>query len=97
MNEDNGFLLEVKTNPDLSICLRLRTREVLSCYTLAAAENQSSEWNARELSNLFHRDTFGLGYQISKAQRSILLGSSVILSSQNIRGKPDSQEAFLAR
>ena len=97
MNEDNGFLLEVKTNPDLSICLRLRTREVLSCYTLAAAENQSSEWNARELSNLFHRDTFGLGYQITKAQRSILLGSSVILSSQNNRARPDSQESFLAR
>ena len=97
MNEDNGLLLEVKSTPDLSICLRSRTREVLSCYTLAAAENQSSEWNARELSNLFHRDTFGLGYQITKAQRSILLGSSVILSSQNNRARPDSQESFLAR
>ena len=97
IKEDNGFLLEIKTTPDLSICLSSRTREILSCYTLAAAENQSSEWNARELSNLFHQDTFGLGYQISKTQRSILLGSSVILSSQNNRGKPDSQEAFLAR
>ena len=95
--ENNGFLLEIKTTPDLSICLRLQTREILSCYTLAAAENQSSEWNARELTNLFHNDTFGLGYQISKAQRSILLGSSVILSSQTNKAKRESQEAFLTR
>ena len=95
--KNNGFLLEIKTTPDLSICLRLQTREILSCYTLATAENQSSEWNARELTSLFHNDTFGLGYQISKAQRSILLGSSVILSSQTNKAKRESQEAFLTR
>ena len=78
----NGLRLEVTTSPDLSICLKSRTGTILTCYTMTAAENESSIWNAQQLTRLFHSDTFGLGYDISKAQRSILLGSSVILSSQ---------------
>ena len=78
----NGLRLEVTTSPDLSICLKSRTGVILTCYTMTAAENESSIWNAQQLTRLFHSDTFGLGYDISKAQRSILLGSSVILSSQ---------------
>ena len=93
----NGFLMEIKTTPDLSVCLRSRAQEILSCYTAQAAEDQSSEWNARRMTNLFHQDTFGLGYQISKAQRSILLGSSVILSSQSNKAMSNSQDAFIAR
>ena len=93
----NGFLMEIKTTPDLSVCLRSRALEILSCYHADAAEDQSSEWNARRMTNLFHQDTFGLGYQISKAQRSILLGSSVILSSQSNKAMSNSQDAFIAR
>ena len=93
----NGFLMEIKATPDLSVCLRTRAQEILSCYTSEAAEDQSSEWNARELTNLFHQDTFGLGYQISKAQRSILLGSSVILRSQSNKAMSNSRDAFLVR
>ena len=93
----NGFLMEIKTTPDLSVCLRSRAQKILSCYTTEAAGDQSSEWNARELTNLFHQDTFGLGYQISKGQRSILLGSSVILSSQSNKAMSNSQDAFLVR
>ena len=93
----NGFLMEIKTTPDLSVCLRSRALEILSCYHADAAEDQSSEWNARRMTNLFHQDTFGLGYQISKAQRSILLGSSVILSSQSNKAMSTSQDAFIAR
>lgn len=78
----NGLRLEVTTTPDLSICLKSRTGVILTCYTSAAATDQSSIWNAQQLTRQFHSDTFGLGYDISKAQRSILLGSSVILSSQ---------------
>ena len=89
--------MEIKATPDLSVCLKSRSQEILSCYTVKAAEDQSSEWNARELTNLFHRDTFGLGYQISKAQRSILLGSSVILRSQSNKAMSNSQGAFLVR
>jgi len=93
----NGLILEVATSPDLATCLKTRTGTVLSCYTMAAADNQSSKWNAQELTRLFHTNTFGLGYDISKAQRSILLGSSVILSSQSNSNLRNSRDAFLVR
>jgi len=92
---ENGFNLSVRENPDLSICLNARTGNVISCYTMSTAANQSSDWNAQELTRNFHTRTFGLGYDISKAQRSILLGSSVILSSL-INGNPN-REDFLKR
>ncbi|MBM88543.1 MAG: hypothetical protein CMQ41_09230 [Gammaproteobacteria bacterium] len=93
----NGLRVEIKSTPDLAACFKTRKDTVLSCYTMAAAENQSSKWNAQELTRLFHTNTFGLGYEISKAQRSILLGSSVILSSQTNRNLRDSRDAFLVR
>lgn len=93
----NGLILEVNASPDLSVCLKTRTDAVLSCYTMATDETQSSKWNAQQLSQLFHTEAFGLGYDISKAQRSILLGSSVILSSQNNRSVQQSRDAFISR
>jgi tetratricopeptide (TPR) repeat protein len=95
--QQNGLLLEVTSKPDLSVCLKARTGSILSCYTMATTENQSSDWNARALARSFHTDTFGLGYDISKAQRSILLGSSVILSSQNNAGLRQTRDTFLSR
>lgn len=93
----NGLLLDVNSNPDLSICLKSRTGDIVSCYTMTAAENQSSKWNAQQLTRLFHTETFGLGYDISKAQRSILLGSSVILSSQTNANLQQTRDAVLVR
>ena len=93
----NGLVLEVQSIPDLSACLKSRTGAVLSCYTTVAAENQSSKWNAQEFTRLFHTNTFGLGYDISKAQRSILLGSSVIFSSQTNSNLRNSRDAFMVR
>ena len=93
----NGMTLDVSQTPDLSICLKTRTGTILSCYTIAAAKNQSSKWNAQQLTQLFHTKTFGLGYEISQAQRSILMGSSVILSSQNDRSLQRNREAVLDR
>ena len=92
---ENGFNLSVRETPDLSICLNARTGNVISCYAMSTAANQSSDWNAQELTRNFHVRTFGLGYDISKAQRSILLGSSVILSSL-INGNQN-REVFLNR
>jgi len=92
---ENGFNLSVRETPDLSICLSTRTGNVISCYTMSTAANQNSDWNAQELTRNFHVRTFGLGYDISKAQRSILLGSSVILSSL-INGNQN-REDFLKR
>lgn len=93
----NGLFLEVSSTPDLSICLKTRTGPILSCYTMAAAESESSKWNAQQLTQIFHKQTFGLGYEISQAQRSILMGSSVILSSQNDRSLQRNREAILDR
>ncbi|MDD9895173.1 MAG: hypothetical protein OXU66_14690 [Gammaproteobacteria bacterium] len=97
IEDSNGLKIEVETSPDLSACFKTRTGTVLSCYTMAAADNHSSKWNAQELTRLFHTSTFGLGYDISKAQRSILLGSSVILSSQTNSNLRNSRDAFLVR
>ena len=93
----NGMGLEVSTSPDISICLKTRTGTILSCYTMAAAESESSKWNAQKLTQKFHTQTFGLGFDISQAQRSILMGSSVILSSQNDRSLQRNREAVLDR
>lgn len=93
----NGLQLEITSSPDLSICLKSRSDKILSCYTLPEEKDQSSKWKARELARRFHTNAFGLGYEISKAQRSILLGSSVILSSQSNRNLRNSQDAFLIR
>ena len=95
--DDNGMQLQVSSAPDLSVCLKTRTGTILSCYTMATAENQSSKWNAQQLSRLFHTQAFGLGYDISKAQRSILLGSSVILSSQTNSSLQQNRDAVLTR
>jgi len=93
----NGMVLEAITTPDLSICLKTRTGAILSCYTMVAAENESSTWNARQLTKMFHTQTFGLGYDISQAKRSILMGSSVILSSQNDSSVQRNRETVLDR
>ena len=93
----NGMVLEAITTPDLSICLKTRTGTILSCYTMVAAENESSTWNAQQLTKMFHTQTFGLGYDISQAQRSILMGSSVILSSQNDSSVQRNRETVLDR
>ncbi|MGY8785800.1 MAG: hypothetical protein ACKVIB_10400, partial [Pseudomonadales bacterium] len=93
----NGMSLEVSTAPDLTVCLKTRTGTILSCYTIAAAESESSKWNAQQLTQMFHTQTFGLGFEISQAQRSILMGSSVILSSQNDRSLQRNREAVLDR
>lgn len=93
----NGLRLEVNSSPNLSICLNSRAGNVLTCYTMATEDNQSTKWNAQELTRQFHTEAFGLGYDISKAQRSILLGSSVILSSQIDSNLQQNRDAVLTR
>lgn len=93
----NGLLLEVKSVPDLSACLKTRSGNIVSCYTMSSDENESSKWNAQQLASSFHTSTFGLGIEISKAQRSILLGSSVILSSQRRDGSQIDAAAIFSR
>ena len=96
-NANSGFVLEVRSAPNQSICLRTATGEALSCYTLSEGESTGSEQLAKDLVNGFHTNTFGLGYDISKAQRSILLGSSVYLNAQSTANPRRSRDNFLAR
>ncbi len=94
---NSGFVLQIRSTPNQSICLRIPTGEALSCYTLSEGENTGSEELAKDLVNGFHTNAFGLGYDISKAQRSILLGSSVYLNAQSTVNPRRSRENFLAR
>lgn len=95
--DDSGFTLEVSSTPNLSLCMRSPAGEALSCYTLSEGNSAESELLAKDLVNGFHTNTFGLGYEISKAQRSILLGSSVYLNAQSTANPQRSRENFLAR
>ena len=96
-SDPNGLRLEVTSAPELSICLKSRSGDVLTCYTMTAVENQGSKWNAQQLTRSFHTDAFGLGYDISKAERSMLLGSSVILGSHIDANQQQNSDSVLAR
>jgi tetratricopeptide (TPR) repeat protein len=80
---DGGLRIDISAAPDVSICISTGSGVSLSCYTEASTESLTSSRTAQEFAQRFHTKAFGLGYDISKAQRSMLLGSSVILSSQN--------------
>ncbi|MGI9250392.1 MAG: tetratricopeptide repeat protein [Pseudohongiellaceae bacterium] len=85
----DGLWLDITTQPNLSACLKTPNGQTLSCHTMAADNNEDSRWNAQALSRQFQTSTFSLGYEISKAQRSILLGSNIVLSSQlDTQNKP---------
>ena len=73
---ENGFPLEA--GDDGAVCLRTRSGETLSCYTLSSPAGPAASVGAA--SRAFHAWAFGPGFEISKAQRSILRGSSVILA-----------------
>ncbi len=96
--ESAGLLLETRSSPQVSACLRNAEGEALSCYTLSATDSEAGDLLARDLVDGFHQQTFGLGYEISKAQRSILMGSNVYLSSQSdANPQRNIRDNFLAR
>ena len=83
--------LSIAAAPEPTACLRLPQGKVLGCYGIPAAsesadsdaaETTDARTQAQALSREFHRRTFGMGYDISKTQRSRLRGSSVIFSSR---------------
>ena len=77
-----GLSLEVFPQNDLTICLSTLGGAPLSCVQMGAFDETLTLTPAQQLVQEFHSQTFGLGYDISQAQRMRLLGSSVILSSQ---------------
>lgn len=95
-----GFSLTIDGSGG-SVCLSDRAGNTLSCYNHAQQDDQSDNQSesigddvAQTLARQFHAKTFGIGIEISKAKRSMLLGSSVILNGQNATSRT-SRDAFL--
>ena len=90
-NDPDGLLLEVFPQSDLTLCLSTRGGSPLSCLQMGevttleiGVDGQAEALTpAQQLVKEFHRRTFGPGLEISQNQRMALMGSSVILSSQN--------------
>lgn len=81
--DPNGLNLEVFPQNELTICLSTRGGVPLSCVQMGDFDATLTLTPEQQLVQEFHAKTFGLGYDISQSQRMRLLGSSVILSSQN--------------
>jgi len=103
--ESTGLVVTVSASPELRACLNGQSGEALMCYTFDPSDDpatdpasaNSDDSVAAAFSRQFHSELFGLGYDISRAQRSRLLGSSVILSSQTNSNLRTSRDAFLGR
>ncbi len=90
-----GLSLEVFPQNDLTICLSTLGGSPLSCVQMGAIDETLTLTPAQQLVQEFHAQTFGLGYDISQAQRMRLMGSSVILSSQGNTAAQQNRDAVL--
>lgn len=96
--DDEGLVLQVSASPDIKACLLNNQNEAITCYTLSTRDAVAGDQLARDLVNGFHVNSFGLGFDISKAQRSALMGSNVYLSSQSgANPQRNIRDNFLAR
>ncbi len=95
VNDSNGFIISIDGSAP-SVCLSDRAGQTLSCYNYDESDAEDDADLARVLARQFHTETFGLGLEISKAKRSMLLGSSVILNGQNTANQR-SRDAFLTQ
>lgn len=91
----NGLDLEVFPQNELTICLSTRGGVPLSCVQMGPIDETLQLRPAQQLVQEFHRQTFGLGYDISQSQRMRLLGNSVILSAQNNPGAQQNRDSVL--
>ena len=90
-----GFKLALSTAPLLSACLATAEGVTISCTQQSIDESLEPDAISSQFLNDFHRQLFSLNYDISKTQRSILLGSSVILDSQRNRQSQQQADAVL--
>ena len=86
-----GLALEISAN---TLCLRDSEEAVISCYT-PARKSESITGDSPAILSLplandsalvaveFQRQLFGIGVELSKAQRSAIMGASVVLRSQS--------------
>lgn len=90
-----GLNLEVFPQTELQICLSTREGMPLSCVQMGPVDETLALRPEQQLVQEFHKNTFGLAYDISQAQRMRLLGSSVILSSQNNTDAQQNRDSVL--
>lgn len=88
---NNGLALEIQSTPELRACLNGHDGASLGCFSVA---NQGdADALAADLVTGLHTQLFSLGYAISDSEIALLLGSSVIMSSQrNANRQPGSTE-----
>ena len=93
----SGLILSVSSSPEPLICLRTRLGEAISCASHSVDSQQVLRSFSAEIARNFHKQTFGIGIELSQAERTILMGSNVILSAQRSSTRQNSGEVFLKR
>ncbi len=93
----SGLILSVSSSPEPLICLRTRLGEAISCASHSVDSQQDLQSFSAEFARNFHKQTFGIGIELSQAERTILVGSNVILSAQRSSTRQNSGEVFLKR
>ena len=95
--EEYGLILSVSASPEPLICLRTRLGQAISCMTQSVDSQQDLHSFSAEIARKFHKQTFGIGIELSKAERTRLMGSNVILSTQKSSNILNRRETFLQR
>ena len=93
----SGLILSISSSPEPLICLRTRLGEAISCASQSVDSQQDLRSFSAEIARNFHKQTFGIGIELSQAERTILMGSNVILSAQRSSTRQNSGEIFLKR
>ena len=93
--EEGGLILSVSASTDPQICLRTRLGEAISCTNHPVDSKQGIQSYSAEIVRRFHEQTFSMGIELSKAERTILMGSNVILSAQRSSNTQNNQDSLL--
>ncbi|MGA0288448.1 MAG: hypothetical protein ACO3K8_02470 [Pseudohongiellaceae bacterium] len=93
----SGLTLSISSSPEPLICLRTRLGEAISCASQSVDSQQDLRSFSAEIARNFHKQTFGIGIELSQAERTILMGSNVILSAQRSSNRQNNGEVFLKR
>ncbi|MBQ85787.1 MAG: hypothetical protein CMQ16_05220, partial [Gammaproteobacteria bacterium] len=94
---ESGLIVSVISSPEPLICLRTRLGEAISCASHAVDSQQGLRSFSADIARNFHQQTFGIGIDLSQAERTILMGSNVILSAQRSSNLQNSREVLLKR
>ena len=94
---ESGLILSVSSSPEPLICLRTRLGKAISCASHSVDSQQDLRSFSAKIVRVFHKQTFGIGIELSQAERTILMSSNVVLSAQRSSNMRNSREVFLKR